>query len=609
MLRKLIRKNISELNRFNILENIKLVFYIGLFIRIILAVYTSQVHTWTKMISMDELVILGNDPFLRATAFGPLNYLFYMPTYAIYEFLRIIGIEYMFIALSLMRIPAILGDIILMFAVYQLIINLTNKKKLALFGASILFLNPYIIYTSSIQGWPESLFMGIMIFSIIELYNKRTLKSGILHGVASMMRYIPILLIPAFIIFILKSSYKNKITDIGKLLSGFILSIAIIGSVQIFKLIELYFNHRSAFNTFYNHVLGTGSAISAPSSSKLLEDTTFNLTAIFTRLGYWDIVRDFWNINIAFTIFYFAALIIFALSNKKKDSIIWFAASIFAMFITVISTVQVNYLMWLLPFLFIIQIISGRSKFLLNGLWIITLLIEPIIDSRFLKSYTLTTFPSTITEPLFYSKIISQSLSALLAVFLVCIAIICISGIWNKQNWKINNLKIKEKATNKIFIFGFIYFVVSILLIMNIPEIDYVSIQFMTILIIPITILLAIKISKDSHKLDEKFLNIFSIPIGILLTIIATVTVWITLSDWVIFLLFQSTIILITKNINFRIQRYSHTLTLLYLICLTVANGNILLQLITFIFSIYWIIENAQLFHYKFERSSYKGGK
>ena len=233
----------------------------------------------------------------------------------------------------------------------------------------------------------------------------------------------------------------------------------------------MYFNHRSAFNTFYNHVLGTGSAISAPSSSKLLEDTTFNLTAIFTRLGYWDIVRDFWNINIAFTIFYFAALIIFALSNKKKDSIIWFAASIFAMFITVIPTVQVNYLMWLLPFLFIIQIISGRSKFLLNGLWIITLLIEPIIDSRFLKSYTLTTFPSTITEPLFYSKIISQSLSALLAVFLVCIAIICISGIWNKQNWKINNLKIKEKATNKIFIFGFIYFVVSILLIMNIREI------------------------------------------------------------------------------------------------------------------------------------------
>ena len=133
-----------------ILENIKLLFYIGLFIRIILAVYTSQVHTWTKMISMDELVILGNDPFLRATAFGPLNYLFYMPTYAIYEFLRIIGIEYMFIALSLMRIPAILGDIILMFAVYQLIINLTNKKKLALFGASILFLNPYIIYTLSL---------------------------------------------------------------------------------------------------------------------------------------------------------------------------------------------------------------------------------------------------------------------------------------------------------------------------------------------------------------------------------------------------------------------------------------------------------------------------
>ena len=32
MLTKLIQKNISELNRFNILENIKLVFYIGLFI-------------------------------------------------------------------------------------------------------------------------------------------------------------------------------------------------------------------------------------------------------------------------------------------------------------------------------------------------------------------------------------------------------------------------------------------------------------------------------------------------------------------------------------------------------------------------------------------------
>jgi len=439
MLTKLIQKNISELNRFNILENIKLVFYIGLFIRIILAIYTTQVHTWTKMISMDELIILGNDPLLRATAFGPLNYLFYMPTYSIYEFLRIIGVEYMFIAISLLRVPAILGDIILMFAVYQLIINLTNKKKLALFGASILFLNPYIIYTSSIQGWPESLFMGMMIFSIIELYNKRTLRSGVLLGVASMMRYMPILLIPAFIIFILKSSYKNKITDLGKLLSGFILSIAIIGSVQIFKLIELYFNHRAAFNTFFNHVLGPGSAISSTQQTGL-EDLTFNLTAFFARLGYWDIIKDFWNINIAFTIFYFAALIIFALSNKNKYNIIWFSASIFAMFITLISNAQVNYLMWLLPFLFIIQIISGRSKFLLNGLWIITLLIEPVIDSKFLKSYTLTTFPSTITEPLFYSKVISQSLSALLSVFLVCTAIICLLGILSKQNWKINNL-------------------------------------------------------------------------------------------------------------------------------------------------------------------------
>ncbi|MBI2011981.1 hypothetical protein HYS91_04390 [Candidatus Daviesbacteria bacterium] len=100
----------------------------------------------------------------------------------------------------LLKMPAIIADLILAFLVFKLL----GKKKLALFAAIVVLFNPAFLFNSSIWGQIDSILTLFLFLSIYYLNSKRLTLSSIFIALAILIKPQAIALVPVYCFYLLK---------------------------------------------------------------------------------------------------------------------------------------------------------------------------------------------------------------------------------------------------------------------------------------------------------------------------------------------------------------------------------------------------------------------
>lgn len=180
---------------------------------------------------------------------------------------------------ALMKIPAILVDLLMAYLVYLFAKKMTSKnKKNQIIAAGFILFNPVFIFNSALWGQIDSIPIFFVLLSIYFLiYTKRDIVSSILFVLALLVKPTALIFLPVYIFFFIKKFGVNKsiinllITFI--IFSGFFIPYATGKNIFIYSL-ETYFNKilaaqslpyatNGAFN-FWTLVTGAKSVVDLP---------------------------------------------------------------------------------------------------------------------------------------------------------------------------------------------------------------------------------------------------------------------------------------------------------------------------------------------------------
>lgn len=181
----------------------------GLILRVLLALlpgFQIDVNDWFAW--SNRLMEVGIPNFYDPKIFSDYTpgYLYVLFVLGIIKNIFLLNNNAFFI---LLKMPAILSDLLLSYFIYKEL-SRSNKKIYLYVGTFIILFNPATIFNSSIWGQIDSVPTLFSLLSILYLKNKNLILSSILFGVAFLIKPQSIILIPVFIIFLYKNlSRKN----------------------------------------------------------------------------------------------------------------------------------------------------------------------------------------------------------------------------------------------------------------------------------------------------------------------------------------------------------------------------------------------------------------
>lgn len=363
---------------------------IGIIVRLVIAVYTQHAATWAKVTHFDELLLLGSNPLVRATSFGVSFYFFYTPVYVLFWLMStVLSIHYELVMNLLFRIPPLIGDLVTVYSLYMIASKMADQKK-ALILASVFFLNPYTIWISSVVGHAESLMMGFVLLSIVYLDEGSLKKSAFTLAFATAFRHLPLLLFPFFLYYVHAKKQGTR-----KYFGIYLLSSLVLAVPYIVSIFQMYSVAPYSLFAFFNHWIGSGSAVQGTGSYGIVETRgfTFNFTGIIATLGFWDVVGPLLGFR-NFLVVY--ALLVILLMRRGAPNTAWLNTSVtvtFSLLLIFTPLVQHHYLMWVFPFLLLGgYVIGDLPKFVPMIVALATLLIDMLIEGSFFY-YLLSVFP------------------------------------------------------------------------------------------------------------------------------------------------------------------------------------------------------------------------
>ncbi|MFQ5710320.1 MAG: hypothetical protein ACE5GD_00930 [Candidatus Geothermarchaeales archaeon] len=319
----------------------------------LIALYANNHPATSNKIRLVDELFYGGVPLLTATSFGTGFYLFFTPTYLVYEILRVFGsIDLLFLLNFLFKFPSIIGDLIIFYALYNIGLAF-GGPTLGRRVAAVYFLNPYVIWMSSLVGHAEQLMMAFLVLSILFLIRKRILMASSSFALSCSFRHFPILILP-FLLTHMWRMGKRFSKQAIRFLVVFVGVTAILSIPYLYIIIKLHQFSSTAVWAFFDHWLGEGGGAGTELTYSIAEISTFtyNFTGLVASLGIWEIMRKFFGLK-AFLLTYafFAALF---LLKFKKVSIDWLNRSIvatFSLFILIIPLAQHHYMLWVFPFM------------------------------------------------------------------------------------------------------------------------------------------------------------------------------------------------------------------------------------------------------------------
>ncbi|MFQ5710322.1 MAG: hypothetical protein ACE5GD_00940 [Candidatus Geothermarchaeales archaeon] len=402
---------------------------LGILVRLILMPYTSTPSVWARVTGFDNLFIGGLNPLTIQAVHGSSFWIFGTPFYALYTVLSSLGIHYAFLLDLLMKVPSLIGDLIIFYAIYRIAFLLYGDDRKSLVAASVYFLNPYVIWMAGIIGPGEQLMSGFLLLSILYLLEQRSVPSAICLGLATFFRYIPILFLPVFVGYLRRnrgSSQSFRFLKVYFVSSSFLL----LPYLPI--LISLYGASGSALIGYIQNFMGPTEIGLVPYARFLptLFDVTaftYNFTGILATLGLYDVLFNFFSFKVFLIFFILATVFMFRRGFSSIQLINREVVVTFSLFMILIPLLQHHYLLWLLPFAVLSSyIFRDLPKYYPVALSMAFILIDPILPLSFLH-YLDSTFPGLLVQYfgflVFDSKLVALAISLLSALLLVLIVV------------------------------------------------------------------------------------------------------------------------------------------------------------------------------------------
>ncbi len=360
-----------------------LTFTVGIAVRFILAAYTQHVATWDRITALDALFIGGLNPTYFVPEYGTTFYLLYIPMYAIYLAFSSIGIKYNFILLILFRIPPIIGDIAIFYALYEIALHFSNNSKTSGLLATLYFLNPFTIWESSILGHDEQIIAAFLLLSILFVIRQSFALSGIFYALATFRGFLPILFLPVFFMLVRGRSNSNQSGALANFAATFFASTLLLLLPLIISFLQLYNASSTAFWSYFNSnwidASGTGGQF-LPIYYK------HNFTGFLATLGVWPLVSSLFGARSFILVYSVVTILTVRLHSISIRSVNDYIITIFALFMVILPLLQPHYLLWILPFLLLASsIFHDLPMYLTQFLWLVTMLIEPVIEGNFLQ--------------------------------------------------------------------------------------------------------------------------------------------------------------------------------------------------------------------------------
>jgi len=131
----------------------------------------------------------------------------------------------------LVKIPALIFDVLAGVVAYEIVKRLTGDQKKAVIGFALWFLAPVVIMSSSILCMFDSIMMFLMMLSLLTFMDKRYFLTGMLLSMAFLTKVFAIVIVPVMIAYILSEydlDLKKRMRNLLYAASGFILMCVII---------------------------------------------------------------------------------------------------------------------------------------------------------------------------------------------------------------------------------------------------------------------------------------------------------------------------------------------------------------------------------------------
>lgn len=173
----------------------------------------------------------------------------------------------------LLKIPAIISDLIIGTMMYQEVRKYTSKK-IALIAYSVILFNPVIIFNSSVWGQIDSVLTLLMLITVIALKKNNLILSSIFFGLALLVKPQTLALIPLFVFFLIS---HLKLSNLFK--------ITIPGILGIFILAFPFFPNQTLTN-LAQHIANTAGEYPY---------TSLNAYNLWGIAGFWISDNTLWN--------------------------------------------------------------------------------------------------------------------------------------------------------------------------------------------------------------------------------------------------------------------------------------------------------------------------
>jgi hypothetical protein len=435
--------------------------------------YTQHAGNWENINLVQRFYMYGLylEPFISVATYHTGFYMLALPSYLPYIALNIYGINYSFLAMFLIKLPSLIGDVITLYALYKISLLFTHNQKKSVAIAAVFFLNPYSIYLTSIISHPTSAIAAFILLSMIFLYENKLAKSAFCFAFAASIQILPIFVLPAFLLFLWKvprnSSLHNspptnlaspnivaspkflghKFLEYAKgtlkhliearlpyYLASFFLSCLLLFSPYLYLGSLFYLSSPRMFFDWLNNFVTPVSALAATATPGKLFGFVFNFTGMFNQLNIAPYVAPF--LGYKTLILAYLAILIFkagrtfhvTLSSayERFHLLNQLILMFFCLFAVLIPLGQSHYLGWFLPFLVLEALLfRGVPMSVVYLVSFIHVMIDPIVGQNFYYYFD-GMFPQLFPYKPGGIGVLQMSLSGVYAVLLILVVLNCL---------------------------------------------------------------------------------------------------------------------------------------------------------------------------------------
>jgi len=396
------------------------VLVVGIFIRLVIMSYTAHPGTWEHIMVNAYQFYLGlPTSYIIDIGFGTTTRLFEVAVQIPNMALDYFGVRYTFISEVLFKIPGLLGDVIIFYALYNISKLVAGDKKRSLIVASAYFLNPMSIFVSSIIGHSEGLLAAFVLLSLLYLLRRQMFRSGACLGLAVFTRWFPVLLLPCFLVYLFM---KNQRGNTIRFVEGFAVASLFLAVPYACVALKAYLASPALFWRYIGHFTGSFS-LAVTGEIPLPLGFPNNLTGFLAAVGVWQQVNVFFDQKIFVVLFFISIFIVLRKKSASFNSLVKCVILLCSLFLLIRPLYFQNYFMWVLPFIILESFIFREiPKYYIYALSFSVLVASFFFDGK--ATYNFYLCNSVLPQLIDWS--LGRAISVLHAFFLISIVILCL---------------------------------------------------------------------------------------------------------------------------------------------------------------------------------------